>query len=235
VDSQRARHIVALGGGGFSYQDSSPALGDYILRLAGKPRPKICYIPTAGRDSEIARLEFFRCVGDRARVSELILFQRTVRDPRGFLLDQDVIYVGGGNTANMLAIWRVHGIDKILREAWEVGIVLAGVSAGGICWFEAGVTDSFGPELAPLEGGLGFLAGSFCPHYNSEAARQPTYHRLVATGFPPGYAADDWVGLHFAGTDLAEVISITETGRAYRVQSRDGEVVEEPIVPRLLR
>ncbi len=235
MESQRPRQIIALGGGGFSYRDPSPALGDYILGLAGTPRPKICFVPTAGRDSEVARLEFFHCLRDRARATDLALFSRTVNDLRGFLLDQDVIYVGGGNTANMLAIWRVHDVDAILREAWEAGIILAGVSAGGICWFEAGVTDSFGPELAPLLGGLGFLPGSFCPHYDSEPSRRPTYHRLVAAGFPPGYAADDGVGLHFVGTDLVQVISSTETGRAYRVEPREGATVDVPLVPRFLR
>ncbi len=232
MSTDRPRHIIALGGGGFSDVDPSPALGDYILRLAGKARPRLCYLSTAGRESEAGRLEFFRCVGDRARVTELTLFQRTVRDLRGFLLENDVIYVGGGNTANLLAVWRVHGVDAILREAWEAGIVLAGVSAGGICWFEAGVTDSFGPDLAPLRGGLGFLPGSFCPHYDSDAGRRPTFHRLVAEGFPAGYAADDFVGLHFVGTELARVIAATETGRAYRVERNDGGVVEVPLVPR---
>jgi peptidase E len=228
------RHIVALGGGGFSDRDPSPALGDYILQLADTARPRLCYLSTAGRESEVGRLEFFRCVGDRARATELTLFQRTVRDLRGFLLDHDVIYVGGGNTANLLAIWRVHGVDAILREAWEAGIILSGVSAGGICWFEAGVTDSFGPDLAPLHGGLGFLPGSFCPHYDSEIGRRPTLHRLVAEGFPAGYAADDFVGLHFGGTELVGVISATETGRAYRVERSQGDIVEIPLVPRRL-
>ena len=132
---------------------------------------------------------------------------------------QDVIYVGGGNTANMLAIWRLHGVDVVLREAWSRGIVLAGVSAGANCWFEACSTDSFGPDLAPLNDGLGFLAGSFCPHYDGELLRKPTYERWVAEGvLPAGYAADDGVGLVFRGTELTEAVSEVAGGRAFRVE-----------------
>ena len=137
--------------------------------------------------------------------------------------------MSGGNTANALAIWRVHGVDAILREAWEAGIVLAGASAGMICWFECSVTDSYG-ALAPLHDGLGFLAGSACPHYDGEPERRPTYTRLVADGFPPGLAADDGVALHFDGTELAEVVSWRPDARAYRV-GPDGET---PLEPRLL-
>ena len=124
----------------------------------------------------------------RAELSVLTLFHREVSDIAELLLSQDVIYVGGGNTANMLAIWRLHGVDVVLREAWSRGIVLAGVSAGANCWFEACSTDSFGPDLAPLNDGLGFLAGSFCPHYDGEVLRKPTYERWVAEGvLPAGY------------------------------------------------
>jgi glycosyltransferase involved in cell wall biosynthesis len=128
----------------------------------------------------------------------------------------DVVYVGGGNTANMLAIWRLHGVDEALREAWSRGFVLCGTSAGANCWFEACTTDSFGP-LAPLEDGLGLLAGSFCPHYDAEPERRPTYLRIVADGFPAGYAADDGVALHFRGTELREAVAASAIGRAFRV------------------
>jgi peptidase E len=149
---------------------------------------------------------------------------------REFVLEHDVIFVSGGNTANMLAIWRVHGFDQILREAWEAGIVLTGWSAGMICWFEAGVTDSFGPQLEGMRDGLGFLAGSACPHYDGEELRRPVYAKLVADGFPPGVAADDGVCLHYKGTELAEVVSVREGAGAYRV-GPDGE---EPLPVRLL-
>jgi peptidase E len=143
-------------------------------------------------------------------------------DLRGLALSHDVIFVCGGNTANMLAVWRVHGFDRILREAWESGVLLTGCSAGMICWFEAGVTDSFGPELAGLRDGLGFLPGSACPHYDGEELRRPVYRRLVAEGFPPGIACDDAAGVRFAGTELVEVVSSAPGAGAYRV-GPDGE------------
>src|SRR5207244_1520834 len=146
-------------------------------------------------------------------------------------LAQDILYVGGGNTANMLAVWRVHGFDAVLREAWERGVVLCGWSAGMICWFEAGVTDSFGPHLEGLEDGLGLLPGSACPHYDGEERRRPVYTSLVAGGFPPGYAADDHVALYFRGTELEEVVSARRGATGYRVEA-DGE---RPLEARVLR
>ena len=132
-----------------------------------------------------------------------------------------MINVGGGNTANMLAIWRVHGIDTLLREAWENGVVLCGASAGMICWFEAGVTDSFGPQLEGMDC-LGFLPGSACPHYDGEEQRRPRYRELIDGGFREGIAADDGVGLHYVGTELVEAVTCRPGAAAYRV-TRDGE------------
>ena len=144
----------------------------------------------------------------KAELRHLEFFPWPPQDLRALTLAQDVIWVGGGNTANMLAIWRVHGFDRILREAWEQSVVLAGGSAGMICWFEAGVTDSFGPQLEGMRDGLGFLPGSACPHWDDEENRRPVYRRLIdEEGFPSGYAADSGVGLHFVGTDLVEVLS----------------------------
>ena len=137
---------------------------------------------------------------------------------RELALGSDVILVCGGNTANMLAVWRVHGFDRILREAWEAGVVLAGWSAGMICWFEAGVTDSFGPQLDGMRDGLGFLSGSGCPHYDGEELRRPVYTRLVADGFPAGIALDDGVAARFAGTELVEVVTGVPGARGYRVE-----------------
>jgi peptidase E len=227
----RERQIVAMGGGGFSMEET-PLLDDYVLRLTGQDRPRVCFVPTAAGDADNYLARFYRSFNaDRCRASDLALFTRTIQDLRAFLLTQDVIYVGGGNTANMLAVWRVHGVDAILRGAWEAGIVLCGLSAGGLCWFEGGVTDSFGPPLAPLRDGLGFLTGSFCPHYDGEAQRRPTYQRLVAEGqIAAGYAADDGVGLHFVGADLAAVVSSRPNARAYRVE-RGGDAAEETALP----
>ena len=208
---------MALGGGGFSDQDE-PRLDDFVLGLAGSDRPRICFLGTASGDSPTYVVKFYDAFRERARPSHLELFGRPRRDLRELLLGQEIIYVGGGNTANMLAIWRVHGVDRILREAWERGIVLAGISAGSICWFDAGVTDSFGDELVPLDC-LGFLRGSNCPHYDSEPDRRPTYRGLVESGtLPPGFAAEDGVGLHFAGAELAEIVGGRAGARAFRVE-----------------
>jgi len=206
-----------LGGGGFAGEEGG--LRRFILELSGVERPRVCYLPTAGGDAA----EWIQLVRERvagmAELSVLTLFHREVSDIAELLLSQDVIYVGGGNTANMLAIWRLHGVDVVLREAWSRGIVLAGVSAGANCWFEACSTDSFGPHLAPLNDGLGFLAGSFCPHYDGELLRKPTYERWVAQGvLPAGYAADDGVGLVFRGIEPAEAVSEVADGRAFRVE-----------------
>jgi peptidase E len=151
-------------------------------------------------------------------------------DLREHVLAQDAVYVSGGSTANAIAIWRVHGFDRVLREAWEGGILLCGWSAGMICWFEAGVTDSFGPQFEGMRDGLGFLSGSACPHYDTDENRRPVYQKLVADGFPSGYAADDGAALHFVGTDLHEAVAVTPDARAYRVEPG----VEMPLETRLL-
>jgi peptidase E len=212
--------IVAMGGGGFLMEGR--ALDDFVIELAGGDRPRICYVPTAGGDAE-SSIDLFAAAfpQERARASVLRLFQRDVGDLAAFLLAQDVIYVGGGNTASMLAVWRAHGVDAVLREAWSRGIVLCGMSAGANCWFEGCSTDSFGPGLAPLRDGLGLLAGSFCPHYDGEPERQPAYRRWVASGaLQPGYAADDGVGLVFEGTELVRAVAERPGGRAVRVDER---------------
>jgi dipeptidase E len=211
------RQIVGLGGGGGS-EDETRRLLAHVVGLAGKPAPKVCAVPTATGDDADGVLRLFGLLPAEARTSHLPFFPWPPHDLPGFVLGHDVIFVGGGNTANALAIWRVYGFDEILREAWEAGIVLTGWSAGMICWFEAGVTDSFGPQLEGMRDGLGFLPGSACPHYDGEELRRPVYTRLVAEGFPAGIAADDGVGVHFVGTELAEVASVREGATAYRVE-----------------
>jgi dipeptidase E len=227
--------IVACGGAIFS-GEGAERLQRFIFSLAGTAGPRVCFLPTATGDHPDAVARFYRAASRLdCRPSDLPLFHREVADLRSFLLGQDVIWVAGGNTANMLAIWRVHGVDVILREAWEQGVVLCGSSAGMNCWFEASVTDSFSmTELAPLEDGLGFLAGSACPHYDAEAERRPVYRRLVADGFPAGYAADDGVGIVFEGTERVDVVTHREGAGAYFVEARDGEVSEERLEARAL-
>src|SRR5581483_680372 len=174
------RHIVGLGGGGETPEQTA-LLHEYVLGLAGKDRPKVMYVPTAIGDHESGGLMFYERFARRADCTVLNTFPWPPRDVRSLILDQDCICVSGGNTANMLAIWKVHGIDEALREAWENGTVLWGASAGMICWFEAGVTDSFGPQLEGMDC-LGFLPGSACPHYDGEERRRPRYRELVAGG-----------------------------------------------------
>ncbi len=220
------RHIVAMGGGGFADEADVP-LDDFTLRLTGRRRPRVCFLPTATANVATYIVLFYSAFGGRSRASHLDLFVRGTADPRSILLDQDLIYVGGGNTANLLAIWRTHGVDSILREAWQAGVVLAGVSAGAICWFEGGTTDSFGPQLGPLTGALGILPGSFCPHYDGEATRRPAFHGQIHDGrLPDGWAADDGAALHFVGTELAEVVTARPEAAAYRVERR-GDGVDE--------
>ena len=221
------QHILALGGGGFSTDGDNPLLDEYVLSLARSPRPKVCFVGTASGDSEVYRLRFYEAFArHHCTPAHLPLFARTLHDLRPFLLDQDVIYVGGGNTANLLAVWRLHGLDSILREALTQGTVLCGVSAGSLCWFECGVTDSFGP-LAPLHDGLRFLPGSNCPHYDGEPERRPIYHRLIADGtLPAGYAAEDGSALHFIGDQLAKIVTSRPTAAAYRVERKDDKAIE---------
>jgi dipeptidase E len=233
-DSQQPPTIVAMGGGGFMMEPNNPLLDDFVLSLAGTERPKLCLLPTASGDSARLIAQFHSAFQDRpVDARHLKLFGAPRTDLRPYLLSQDVIYVGGGNTANMLAVWRVHGVDQILREAWQAGVILAGLSAGMMCWFEAGVTDSFGP-LAPLRDGLGFLPGSACPHFDGEAQRRPSYHMYVRDGFPGGFAADDGAALVFRGADLPESVSSRPAARSYHVAQRDGEVVEVQITTRYL-
>ncbi len=230
------RHIVALGGGGFSMEPENPALDDYILGLTGRTQPKVSFVPTASGDADAYLLRFYQSFADgRCRASHLALFQRSVDDLRAYVLSQDVIYVGGGNTANLLAVWRAHGLDVILHQAWTAGVVLCGVSAGALCWFQGGVTDSFGTQLAVLRDGLGLLPGSHCPHYDGEAQRRPAYHRCIEEGLSAGIAADDGCGLHFEGTALAEIIASRPQARAYKVERSASGIVETALPARLLR
>ena len=225
---------MTLGGGGFTHHPEDPRLEEYMLALARRERPRVCFVPTASGDAEGYVQRFRDFFGELAcETSELVLFGRDAGDLRRLLLDQDVIYVGGGSTANLLSLWRLHGIDALMREALDGGSLLCGMSAGMNCWFEASITDSFGP-LAPLHEGLGLLRGSACPHYDSEPERRPTYLRLVAGGFPAGYAVEDSVALSFLDGELVEAVSTRPDGHAYYVEKEGGEVAERPVEVRQL-
>jgi dipeptidase E len=220
-----------MGGGGFSMEPENPALDDYVLGLAGAPLPRICLLPTASGDGEAQIRQFHATFGARACESIHISLFRLGRRPiplRETLLAQDIVYVGGGSMLGLLAVWRALGLDKILRECWESGVILAGLSAGAMCWFEWGVTSSLGaPAPSP---GLGFLNGSLSVHMDGEPGRLPVFREAIADGtIPPGYAADDGVALLFRGNELDDVVSSRANRQALRIGAHD-----EPLAPRLL-
>ena len=229
------RQIVAIGGGGLSTESDNLLLEQYLLKLANKESPKICFVPTASGDSQSYIDRFDAAFAQLPCIpSHLLLFRLHTADLRSFVLEQDIIYVGGGNTKNLLALWKDWGLDTIIREAWEQGVILAGWSAGSIYWFEESVTDSFPGELRVLRC-LGFLKGSNCPHYDGEPERKPSYHRLLAEGLiSEGYAADDGVALHFLGTQLEKIVSSRPHAKAYRLEKVGETVKESPLDPTYL-
>jgi dipeptidase E len=227
AETPASGQIVAIGG-----MDLSPtgdvALLRYLRELTGKERPRACYVPTASSEHLDHVVSFYNTAARIDLVaSHLSLFQPPTADLRGYLLENDLIFVGGGNTKSLLALWREWELDAILREAWERGIVLAGVSAGAICWFEQGITDSIPGPLTPLAC-LGYLPGSMCPHYDGEAERRPSFHRMLAGGvIAPAYAAEDGVGLHFVGIRLKRVVTSRPGKAAYRLELADDGAVRE--------
>ncbi|HEY7023368.1 MAG TPA: peptidase E [Candidatus Limnocylindrales bacterium] len=222
-----ASHIVAIGGGGFSDQEELTPLDRYLIELTGKARPRVCFIGTASGDSERYAANFYRAYAPVAVASDLILFGAPDSDYLARLADQDLIFVGGGNTANLLAVWRVHGVDTLLRKAWESGTVLAGISAGAICWFEACLTDSFGPQLAALRDGVGLLHGSAAPHMAADPLRRSRFVAEIASGsLPSGYGIDDGAAAHFVGTSLERVVAEIPGRSASWFELADGAVKE---------
>ena len=222
-------HILAMGGGAVL----SPAskLEDFLLALSGKPKPRVAFLPTAAADSGERIALFLDAFRSRDCEAEVVTLFGMPERPAERLATADVVYVNGGNSANALAIWRVHGVDRAMRDVWERGGVLGGWSAGGLCWFENSLTDSFGPQYATLDDGLGLLPGSFCPHYDGEPRRRPLLLNMIGEGsLPAGLAADDDAAFHFEGTELREVVSQREGARGYRVTA-DGD---EPLETRLL-
>jgi peptidase E len=204
--------------------------------VAGRP-PRLCHIGTASGD-QLWFNAAFSAAGQAAgvSVSHLNLFPMpSVADPAELLLAQDAVWVGGGSVANLLAVWRLHGLDTVLREVWQAGVVLAGVSAGALCWHVGGTTDSFGPELRAVTDALAFLPYSAGVHYDSEAQRRPLYQQLVGSGMlPPGYATDDGVGIVYRGTEFAEAVSEVRGKGAYLVTRAGDGAAEERIEPRVL-
>jgi dipeptidase E len=223
------RQIVAFGGGGFSMEAGNPLLDDYVLGLTGSTRPKVCFLPTASGDADHYVVRFYRAfAASRCEPSHVTLFRRErerVHDVRAHLLSQDLIYVGGGSLISMLGVWRAHGIDELLREAWEAGVVLCGLSAGSLCWFAEAVS-AFHGEPTLVEG-LGFLPWSNTVHWDAEPRRKAAYHRLLADGLRSGYAAEDGCALHFIGDELTFVVSSRRGARAYLLEAGERETALE--------
>jgi dipeptidase E len=227
-------NIIAIGGGGFLAEPRNYALEKYMLDQTGKERPRVLMIPTARGDDAEYVAKFHAAFGELgARTQHLPLFDRTP-DLSSLLLAQDAIFVGGGNTKSMLAVWREWGLPEVLKRAHDSGIVLGGQSAGAICWFEQGVTDSWADRLHPLDC-LGFLSGSCCPHYDGEAERRPEYHALMRNGqVKPGYAIEDAVAAHFRNGRLERVVSKKAGAKAFYVSADAGAVTEEALEVMLL-
>jgi peptidase E len=241
VAADGRRHILAIGGTGDSPAGPAPAGPSpwiaHALALTGRAAPHACALNTAMGDDASSFLRLYSMLSAAgARPSHLQLFPMpSAGDPEDLLMSQDVIFVNGGSVANMMAVWRVHELDRIMRKAWQAGVVLAGVSAGALCWFSSGTTDSFGPVLRPFTAGLGLLAGSYCPHYSSEPTRRPLYRALVADGtLPAGIACDDGTAAHFADDTLAEVVADRAGALGYRVEPDGGRGAETPLPARLL-
>lgn len=213
------RQIIALGGGGFSSDPENPLLDDYILNQSAEEKPKICFIGTASGDAEGYIQSFYNTYEKKNCIpNHLILFKGHTEQIEQFILGQDIIYVGGGNTKNMLVLWKDWGLDTILKTAYQQGIILSGISAGSICWFEQGLTDSIPNRLSKLDC-LGLLEGSNCPHFDGEPERQDVYKEMIQTGeMKAGIACDDGVGLHFINEKLEKIISSRQNKHAYKFE-----------------
>ncbi|MCD0451026.1 peptidase E [Actinocorallia sp. API 0066] len=235
-------HILAIGGGTFLPNsrhglDPSPLLR-YAFDLTGQDRPRVCFLATALGDQAEPVAQLYEAFGRLdAEVTHLALFPMpNVEDMRGHLLAQDLVYVVGGSVVNLLALWRAHGLDEVFAEVWRAGVVLAGQSAGALCWHSGGNTDSYGPALRPLNDGLGLLPHACGVHYDSDPQRRPLLQASIASGeLPDGYAADEGVALHYVGTEFVQAVGYRPEGRAWRVE-RDGTTVKETVIePRQLR
>jgi peptidase E len=232
--------ILATSGGLRRGRRTTYGLGPLIrfaIDLSGTTeRPRVCYVGTAMGDQRWhAQLFAEACEDSGVSAAFLHLFPMpNVDDMAAHLLAQDVVWVGGGSVANLLALWRLHGLDEVFADVWQRGVVLAGVSAGSICWHVGGTTDSFGPTLQPVQA-LGMLPYSNGVHYDNELQRRPLFQRLIAEGaLPAGYATDDGVGLYYRGTTLVEAVTEVAGKGAYSVSAQDGSAIEERIEPRLL-
>jgi peptidase E len=224
------RQIIAMGGGGFSMEPDNPLLDQYVIAQANVERLKVCFLAQASGESLDYTVRFYRAFADLGCTpSHLSLFNPHTADVASFLLGQNVIYVGGGNTKSMLALWREWGLDQILLQAADQGTVLAGISAGSICWFENPFSDSIPGRFIRLNG-LGYLKGSCSPHYDGEAGRRPEFQRQIAAGeLLPGVAFDDGAAGHYVDGELKAVVSSRPKAKGYRVE-RKGDQAHETVI-----
>ena len=220
--SDRSPQILALGGGGFSMEAGDTRIDDFALTMSGRTRPKVCFVPTASGDSA-AEIDAFYAAFDpgRAQASHVDLFRRKRRDIALQVGAADVLYIGGGNAANLLALWRVHGVDELVTNAYRAGTVVVGMSAGASCLFDGSLTDSFGVPLTGLADGLGLVSGTFCAHYD-RGKRRARYHDAIAEGFGGGLGVDDGAALHLIDGELAAVLTTRADAVAYRVRKASG-------------
>ena len=219
-------HIIAIGGGGFGRNPRHNKIEQYILNQSPKKNPNILFIPTASAEDKSYIVNFYSCFSKLDCVpSHLTLFQRTPR-LNSLINKADVIYVGGGNTKSMLAVWREWKLDKLLFKAYKRGTILCGVSAGAICWFEQGITDSWASNLTTLNC-LGFIPGMACPHYQEEADRKPNVHKFLLSGEAiSGYAIDGGAAAHFISGNFSKALQFYPASYVYKVSIKSG-VVEE--------
>lgn len=224
------RQIIAMGGGGFSMEPENLLLDEYILAQVKNDLPKVCFVPSASGDQTNYIDRFYKAFNTLpCNPTHLSLFEPEFTDLERYVLEQDVIYVGGGNTRNMLVLWREWGLDNILKKAYENGVILAGLSAGSICWFEEGLTDPLNAPLYKLNC-LGLLKGSNCPHYDGENKRKHSYHKLIKQGeIQEGYGVDDGVALHFINETLYSSVSSRPKAKAYFVECLNNEIKETEI------
>jgi dipeptidase E len=228
--------LLAMGGGGFSMEPDNPKLDQFLLSLSSKAKPNICFLGTASGDAEGYIEHFYSAFKNQSCTpAHLSLFKAPKGNLRDFVLEQDIFYVGGGNTRNLLVLWKEWGLDQLLFEAWKKGAVLAGISAGSICWFEEGLTDSVTGKLLPLKA-LGFIKGSNCPHFDGEPLRRPAYLKFIGDQeMRRGIACDDGVAAYYEDGQLVRVVSSRPMAKAYSLSlSSDGELIEEVITPELL-
>lgn len=221
------QQIIAMGGGGFSMEPDNLALDRYVIAQTGKTRPSVCFLSQASGEAQLYIINFYKAFNQLdCRASHLSLFNPHTADLEGYLMAQDIIYVGGGNTKSMLALWREWGLDVILRKAGDNGTLLAGISAGAICWFEECTTDSIPGDLTVLKA-MGYLSGSCTPHYDGEAQRRPTVARVIGSGaMMAGYAFDDSAAGHFVDGKLKTCVSSKPNAKGYYVEAVNGEAVE---------